>query len=257
MFLHLLLSTIVCAAPDQGDILVTLPDVAHVEAKPVDSPASYIIHILDWHFVDKDTFIADLRDQGITEDLDAKYAKHLADVEQVQAEQMTLLRTLVEKHSVTDVYVEGVTANAGPEYERRLITLKQLREKLRLLQKIAGEIDDADLRQKVKAGEHALRKELLRVGAAGQLQMDGLLKTLPAEDKQAFEAARPVAPNGRVKLDAKLIEAREDAIVKNVLARGPVSLLVLGGAHDLSNNVPKDCQYIRVSTKAFEAMLRE
>lgn len=113
-------------APNQGDILKTLPHFAHVEAKPVDTSTTYIIHILDWHFVHKDALNADVREQGIAADL-----------------------------------------------------------------------------------------------------------------------------------DAKLIEAREDAIVKNVLARGPVSLLVLGGAHDLSNNVPKDCQYIRVSTKAFEAMLRE
>ena len=32
------------------------------------------------------------------------------------------------------------------------------------------------------------------------------------------------------------------------------AVLVLGGAHDLSDNVPEGCQYIRVGTKAYEAM---
>lgn len=42
--------------------------------------------------------------------------------------------------------------------------------------------------------------------------------------------------------------------MKNVVGGGPVSVLILGGAHDLSDNVPKGCQYIRVGTKAHEAM---
>lgn len=94
----------------------------------------------------------------------------------------------------------------------------------------------------------------LRIGAAGQLQMTGALKTRPAEDKAAHEAARPVRENGEVIFDPMLNDAREDAIVKNVLAGGPVSVLILSGAHDLSNNVPEGCQYIRVGTKAYEAI---
>lgn len=70
----------------------------------------------------------------------------------------------------------------------------------------------------------------------------------------AADAARPIGEDGKVKLDPKLNDAREDAIVKNVVGGGPVSVLILGGAHDLSDNVPKGCQYIRVGTKAHEAM---
>jgi hypothetical protein len=95
---------------------------------------------------------------------------------------------------------------------------------------------------------------MLRIGAAGQLHSEGMLKTLAAEDKTAFEAARPIGPDGKVKLDAKLIEAREAAIVKNVVSDNPVSVLILGGAHDLSDNVPEGCQYIRVGTKAYQKM---
>lgn len=251
-----LLMGLVCTAPlPQSDLHKSLSNVATIESKPIDKPTSYIIHILDWHYIPKEMFLADLRDQGITDDLDAKYAKHLAAVENVQAEQMVLLRTLVEKHSVTEVYAEGVTKDNTPEYERRLEKLAKLGEKLCLLQKIAGEIDDANLRQKVKAGEQSLSIELLQVGVAAQLRMEGVLKTLPAEDENAFQAARPLRPDGKLKLDAKLNNAREDAIVKNVLTGGPVSVLILGGAHDLSDNVPDGCQYIRVGTKAYSAML--
>jgi hypothetical protein len=44
----------------------------------------------------------------------------------------------------------------------------------------------------------------------------------------------------------------EDAIVRRVLAgTARTELLVLGGAHDLSDNVPDDCEYIRVAVKAY------
>jgi hypothetical protein len=98
---------------------------------------------------------------------------------------------------------------------------------------------------------------MLRIGAAGQLHMEGVLKTLPADDEAAHEAARPVGPDGKVKLDAKLIEAREAAIVENVVSDNPVSVLILGGAHDLSDNMPEGCQYIRVATKAYQQMAGE
>ena len=47
------------------------------------------------------------------------------------------------------------------------------------------------------------------------------------------------------------IEAREDAIVKRLLKQ-PVSVVVLGGAHDLSDNVKRmaGVEYIRVEVKA-------
>jgi hypothetical protein len=49
-------------------------------------------------------------------------------------------------------------------------------------------------------------------------------------------------------LEEDFIEDREAAIVGRMEDGG---ILVLGGGHDLSNNVPSGCEYLRVETKAY------
>jgi hypothetical protein len=53
---------------------------------------------------------------------------------------------------------------------------------------------------------------------------------------------------------AKLV-VRHDAQVRAVLDGGPLALIVLGGAHDLTDSVRRlgggRCEYIRVTTKRF------
>ncbi|MFT5325283.1 MAG: hypothetical protein ACI8P0_003151 [Planctomycetaceae bacterium] len=46
-------------------------------------------------------------------------------------------------------------------------------------------------------------------------------------------------------------EAREDAIVKRILKVSGTAVLVLGGAHDLSDNVPEGVRLIEVTVKAY------
>ena len=73
---------------------------------------------------------------------------------------------------------------------------------------------------------------------------------LPAEDVEAMEAANPMK-DGRVEFDDAATERREDAIVRNVLAsESPVVVLMLGGSHDLGDNVPGDVEVVRVQVKA-------
>jgi hypothetical protein len=51
------------------------------------------------------------------------------------------------------------------------------------------------------------------------------------------------------------LQARQDAMVRAALEGGPVAVLVLGGAHDLSGAVrqlaPGDCEYLRVTTARY------
>lgn len=248
------LLAILCAAQSAPDdqLLRDLPHIAKVEASiVVEKPTHYLIHILDWHFVEKDSFIADMRSQGINDDLDAKYAKHLNDVEAVQNQQKELLLALVENRGVTEVYIEGLAKAGQTEFETRLKELKRLGDKMRVLTKLSADVEDAELKKLLETTGASFRREMFRIGAVGQLHMEGKLKALPADDEKAHAAAQPIGPDGQVKLDEKLIEARESAMVKIVVADAPVSVLILGGAHDLSNNVPDDCQYIRVSTRAY------
>ena len=82
------------------------------------------------------------------------------------------------------------------------------------------------------------RRDLLRIGVAGQLYLDGKLKRiLPADDNEAYSAANPIAEDGTVTLDSELIEAREDAIVRRRLKSEGVKVLILGGAYDLTDNL--------------------
>jgi hypothetical protein len=60
---------------------------------------------------------------------------------------------------------------------------------------------------------------------------------LPLDHPVALEAANPVSPEARVKMDPRKVRAREDARVKGLLEGGPVAVIVLGGAHDLSASV--------------------
>lgn len=84
------------------------------------------------------------------------------------------------------------------------------------------------------------RLDLLELGAAGRLVVKGDLKTLlPTEDSKAFEAADPVRADGTVVFDKKADEARENAIVRNLLKSDGVAVIVLGGAHDLADNLKR------------------
>ena len=58
--------------------------------------------------------------------------------------------------------------------------------------------------------------------------------------------------DGRIVFDEKSNEAREDAIVRNLMKtpRG-TAVLVLGGAHDLSDNVPAGVKLIVLTVMEF------
>lgn len=87
------------------------------------------------------------------------------------------------------------------------------------------------------------RHDLLQIGAAGRLMLpDELEDVLPIEDDELLEDANPIGSDGTVRIDVEANERREDAIVWRLLRAGPVSVVVLGGVHDLSDNVPADCK---------------
>jgi hypothetical protein len=70
-----------------------------------------------------------------------------------------------------------------------------------------------------------------------------------------LEAARPVAAGGKAEVGGPEQRAREDAIVRAALARGPFALVVLGGGHDLTDSVRRvagaDCEYVHVSVASY------
>lgn len=88
------------------------------------------------------------------------------------------------------------------------------------------------------------RADLRQMGAAGQLLVAGELKrVLPADDAELLRLGFPLR-DGFTDAD---LERREDEIVRRMVAAGKSSVvLVLGGSHDLSDNIPDGWRVVRV-----------
>ena len=82
------------------------------------------------------------------------------------------------------------------------------------------------------------------------------VELLRMHDTDLLEQAKPITPDGKVKLDPAMLTARQDAQVKSVLGKGAFGLIVLGGSHDLSDNVRRmglgKCEYLRINTRRFK-----
>ncbi len=228
--------------PESADAIALrdMPYVHQVATRLNNPDASCrIIHIKDWHFVGFEEFAADVHSQQ-DEPVDGDgtielYKQHLDAVEAVQKEQVALLSAILDKLDVSAVFVEGLTERDMPVFKAisRMIAEKE------------------------KTGELVgLWETMLRHGAVGRLYRQGVLKdVLPLEDEAAYAAANPVGENGTVEFDAARNEKREDAQARNLLARQGVVVVILGGAHDLTDNLRRlagdDVQYVQVETKAY------
>jgi hypothetical protein len=263
------------------DSLRSLPCVKHVKIVEPKRASQTVVHLRDWHFLTRDVFDADVQsvnDEPIsTDELDELYEDFLREVEQVQAEQMALLRCLIRHHGLRQVCSEGLTKRDVLIFKAKIGVMKKLESelpgyrrdladaKLRLLElRKEGQTDSDECRineklaDEIEALFYQHRLELLRIGTAGRLLMAGeLAAVLPIENDAPFEAANPVGKDGSVTLDAKKNERREDAQVRNLLKGGPLVVVVLGGAHDLTDNIirlaDEKCRYVSVTTHGFEA----
>ena len=103
---------------------------------------------------------------------------------------------------------------------------------------------------------------MVEIGAAGRLLVSGEIEdVLPLEDEEPLKAANPVDADGQVRFDSPRVQARHDAIVKNVLKEGSFGLVILGGDHDLWENVRRlgegKCEYVRVTMGRFNQAASE
>jgi hypothetical protein len=246
-------------------ILRGLPGVVRVDATPATStPRRRIVHILDWHFVDKDMLA-----KGVRVDWDP----FLLEIEAVQLDQAAALECLTRHHGLKQVLVEGLTETDMALLPDKVAQLREaeqhqpaLREQLaevrRELQRIPK---DADRHKKAVALELYVsgmltdhRVETLKMGPAIRLLMSGRLDAvLPLDDAKLLDAAGPMVPGG--KQDSAAVADREAAMIKKALAAGPVAVIVCGGSHDLSAAVlraDQTAEYIRVATRGYEEATR-
>lgn len=257
------------------DLLWGLPGIVQVEVGvAVKKPTNRIIHFRDWHYVPKDLYALDMKEvhgrELSTDEIDRLHKELLLEVELVQIEQMAILRCLIKHHGLKRVFSEGFSPNELEAYREKIAVLKAMDQeqvpKVRTqLEEVRKLIEGANGERKEKAQEiekqlvamlDEHKERLLEMGAAGRLLISGELEdVLPLEDADALEKAKPISPSGGVKLDPVKIEARHDAQVKAVMKEGPVAVIVLGGAHDLSSSVQRlgggNCEYLRVTPKRF------
>jgi hypothetical protein len=248
--------------------LLRSPKAQGVELSPAHgSPIHRIIHLKNWHVVPKELFAADLRDladEPVSDnEIDRLYEKHLDNVESLQKEQIRLLRHFIQNHGLKRVYYEGLTDEDKPLFEMKIETYASTQndsaEITRDVEEMLAEADDPELRRQLEGVLRGRRMFLLEMGAVGQLLMTGELEdVLPVEDAQLFEKANPLSKDGHIELKSETIEAREDAMVKKMLDGGPFAFVVLGGGHDLSDNIERlgsgSCEYLTVETGRYSQL---
>jgi hypothetical protein len=258
------------------DLLRHLPGVVQVEVGvPSEKPTCRVVHLRDWHFVPRNLFAIDIENathrQLTTDEIDRQYQEFLEQVDAVQLEQMELLRCLIKGHGLKHIYLEGLTAGDRPDYEFMIALLRdteetqsdlrqQLADARAILQKADPNTEQHKQAQKIEAETAGMidrhRLLLLKVGAPGRLLIGGEIEeVLPLDDADLLDNANPVTSEGKIEFDAEKLKARHDAQVRAVLANGGFGLIVLGGAHNLSESVRRlghgRCEYIRVRTRRY------
>ena len=235
------------------DILKSLPGVMSVERTAIGNNISKrIIHLRDWHFVSESDFAKDLRSKETLSDaqISSLYAAFLLEVELVQVQQQAILELLRRHHGLDHVCIEGLTEKDVDLYRLKLSGLRKSGEKISELQKLKDDLDateDQVLIGQIDAAAADYRLERLQAGAAGQLYVSGHVTDIrPSEKLAEYQAANPLKTRS-VDIDEKAIERRQTAIV-SVATSKIVSFIILGGGHDLSDNLPPNVEYLRVTT---------
>lgn len=251
--LHFAASLSFCDDSDLISQLRKLPEVHSVTSTPKKTnPKQIIIHLLNWHYVSKEDFAADLSDSEdgkLSEaEIDKQYLEFLNDVKAIQKEQKKILRYLIKKHGIRSVYIEGLTEKNLNAFNSFIKTLREF--------KVPEGDDVFDLFLKDQ-----YRRDCLQMGAAAQLMFSNELKSvLPLENAEAFEKANPVGKDGKVRFDIDAEEKREDEMIKILMKEKGISVIVLGGGHDLTDNLERmkmdEVRYARVSSKQYERVLK-
>jgi hypothetical protein len=242
-----------------------LPGVVKVDVplSPA-KPRTRIVHILDWHFVDKE----------LLANVDGRidWDQFLVEVEAVQLDQTAVLECLARHHGLKRVHIETLTEADMPALPDKVAQLREteqhqqalkdeLVEALRVLQTHPEPGERHNKAAKVYAelagmlADHRL--DMLKMGAAVRLLMSGqLTEVLPLDDAKLLDAAGPMADG---KQDPAVVSRREAAMVQKALASGPVAVIICVGSHDLTAEIRKQeprTDYIRVATRGYLAAVK-
>lgn len=202
-----------------------------------------VIQIDNWHWVPRPYYAMDLKelDPTLTEaEIDERYAQYLNDVEELQLQQVELIRELSKTHGVKQIFYEGVTDENLEACHQSNARVKRVDDLHAELDALSGDSEAEDIRKKFELLRAGLREEAIQLGAIGQLIRSGEIDDyIPLEDAATLLAADPLGRDGKLRSNAAAEKAREDAMAKRLLATGPIVIVVLGGDHDLEDNLKK------------------
>ncbi|MFT4556257.1 MAG: hypothetical protein ACI92S_001599 [Planctomycetaceae bacterium] len=216
---------LVCVLMDLPN-LDSLPDVE--SAKVVvdcDEPTLTIVHIRDWHFIEYAEFKAEVQDEVADDQIETQYLIFAREVQEIQDQQELFLNAMA-KAGHRDVWIEGLI----PEFERAFIHICHAAAQNGLYQS----------------------PNPISVGAAARLFVKRQIRVHALDTDKGLRLTKPLDAAGKLReISAADVEKRENLMMQQLRDLKGVAIVVLGGAHDLSNNIPPDTKLVVVTVKGY------
>ena len=220
--IELILACVLTELPN----LESFPGVesAKVAVKCYD-PRLTIVHIRDWHFIEFAEFRADVQDEIAEDQIQNQYLIFAREVQEVQDQQELFLEAMA-KAGNQDVWIEGLI----PEFERAFI-----------------HICHAAARNGLYESPNPIS-----VGAAARLFVKRQIRVHALDTDKGLRLTKPLDAAGKLRTVSEAdIEQRENLMMQQLRSHKGVAIDVLGGAHDLSNNVPPETRLVVVTVKGY------
>jgi hypothetical protein len=206
--------------------LKTLPGVESAKvAVECDDPKLTIVHIRDWHFIEYAEFKADVEGEVGADQIENQYLIFAREVQAIQDQQELFLNAMA-KAGHRDVWIEGLI----PEFER-------------VFQYICHAAAQNGLYESPNP---------ISVGAAARLFVKQQIRVHALDTDKGLRLTKPLDAAGKLREIAESdIEKRENLMIQQLRNHKGVAIVVLGGAHDLSNNVLPGTKLVVVDVKGF------
>jgi hypothetical protein len=249
-----------------ADILRQLPYVVAVDVPvPVAKPERRVIHIRDAHFVPMQLFELQFRVKGRMpsgRQFVQLYREQLLQTEVAQSQLETVLRCLIGHHGLRRTLCEGITPGTLAKTREWIAELRTASAALASLERYRATLCGDQALAALRAYEQGVGEllwqveyERLKYDASTRLAVAGLLTVSPLDDEQLLQGSKPaVQRDGTARRRRRKEHERDDNIVATALAGRRVTVLILGGGHDLSRSIRKlgggTAEYVRVTTEA-------
>ena len=190
-----------------------------------EDPTLTIVHIRDWHFIEFAEFKAEVQDEVAEDQIENQYLIFAREVQEIQDQQELLLEAMA-KAGHRDVWIEGLI----PEFERAFI-----------------HICHAAARNGLYESPNPIS-----VGAAARLFVKQQIRVHALDTDKGLRLTKPLDAAGNLRdVSEADIEKRENLMIQQLRSHKGVAIVVLGGAHDLSNNISPGTKLVTVTVKGY------